>query len=84
MSSHRDLQIYGQWLQKFEDYRHESAFTPFLTGEDLIELGYKPGPIFREILQVVEDLQLDGELRTRDEALRHIKINFPLAGKSQP
>ena len=42
---------------------------PLLTGDDLIELGLKPGPRFREILEQVRDAQLDGRISTRDEAL---------------
>ena len=40
-----------------------------VTGNDLIGLGFTPGPRFKQILQEVEDLQLDGALATRDDAL---------------
>jgi poly(A) polymerase len=53
-----------------------------IKGEDLIEMGYAPGPIFKEILRTVEDLQLEGALRTREDALQHIKTSFPI-DKSQ-
>jgi poly(A) polymerase len=84
LSSRRDLKLYKLWLQKVEQYRHEPPATPFLTGDDLIELGYQPGPMFKEVLQAVEDLQLDGALRTREEALEHVKTHFPQAGKARP
>jgi len=42
---------------------------PLLTGEDLIRHGVRPGPSFRVLLGRVRDAQLDGEIRTRDDAL---------------
>jgi len=46
---------------------------PFVTGGDLIEMGIRPGPKFKTILQSVRDLQLDGELSTRKQALNWIE-----------
>lgn len=43
---------------------------PLLTGRDLIELGMKPGPAFKEVLKAVEDAQLDGSITTREQALQ--------------
>ena len=43
--------------------------APFVTGHDLIALGLAPGPDFKRILAEAEDLQLEGRLRTREEAL---------------
>ncbi len=84
LSSQKDLGTYQFWLRKLKEYRHEPAAAPLLTGEDLIKLRYQPGPIFKQILQVIEDLQLDGKLRTREEAIEHIKTHFPLTDKVQP
>lgn len=39
-----------------------------IRGEDLIRLGFKPGPQFKSILQEVRDKQLEGELRTVEQA----------------
>jgi poly(A) polymerase len=52
--------------------------APLVRGQDLIALGYTPGPIFKEILQAVEDAQLEGRLRTREDALRLVIEQFPL------
>jgi len=41
-----------------------------ISGHDLIELGYEPGPAFGTILRRVREMQLDGRLSTREEALR--------------
>lgn len=44
---------------------------PLLDGRDLINAGYRPGPAFKETLETIRDLQLDGQLQTRAEALAH-------------
>ena len=82
LSRKRSLETYEFCLQKLQEYNREAAVTPLLSGEDLIAIGYSPGPIFKEILQSVEDLQLEGALRTREEAIAHIKSAFPPAGKT--
>jgi len=48
-----------------------------ITGDDLIARGYRPGPRFREILDAVLDAQLEGRVRTRDEALALVAREFP-------
>ncbi len=40
-----------------------------ITGHDLIKLGFKPGPIFKKILEDVEVEALAGRIRTREEAI---------------
>jgi poly(A) polymerase len=52
---------------------------PLVTGHDLIAEGYQPGPPFGHILRAVEDAQLEGEVRTREEALAFVRANFPQA-----
>ena len=42
--------------------------TPLITGRDLIDAGYEPGPRFKEILATLEDAQLEGRLHTPEEA----------------
>jgi poly(A) polymerase len=43
---------------------------PLITGRDLIRAGYEPGQAFGEALSAVETAQLDGEIRTPEEALK--------------
>lgn len=43
--------------------------APLLDGRDLTAAGYTPGPAFKRVLDAVEDAQLEGRARTRDEAL---------------
>ena len=43
---------------------------PLLTGIDLITtFGLRPGPLFKRLLDAVREAQLDGTIRTREEAL---------------
>ena len=42
---------------------------PVLTGDDLIALGLKPGPEFKRLLDAVREAQLEGRVRTKEEAL---------------
>jgi poly(A) polymerase len=46
-------------------------------GNDLIAMGFRPGPDFKRILAEVEDLHLDGALASRDDALRYIADHYP-------
>lgn len=42
---------------------------PLATGEDLIQLGLKPGPGFKRILDALRDAQLDKLVATQEQAL---------------
>jgi len=53
----------------------------FVSGRDLIDMGFTPGPAFKNILQEVEDLQLDGEIADRDAALAYVREHYPAAGQ---
>jgi len=52
--------------------------APLVTGEDLIAAGRHPGPRFKEILSAVEDGQLEGRLRDREQALQFVAREFPI------
>jgi poly(A) polymerase len=68
-------------LEAYEFVRRFLAETPpeevrperLVTGDDLIALGFTPGPRFKEILQMVEDAQLEGRLKRREEALAFLQ-----------
>jgi poly(A) polymerase len=47
-----------------------------IDGTDLIQLGIKPGPGFSEILRAVEDLALEHQLNTKEEALEYVLRHF--------
>jgi poly(A) polymerase len=81
-SSHRMLDNYEFLLRKREEFANEPIIPPPLVrGDDLIALGLKPGPKFGEILEAVETRQLEGTLRTREEALDWIKREYSLGVK---
>jgi poly(A) polymerase len=52
--------------------------VPLVTGDDLIAMGHMPGPRFKAILSAVEDGQLEGRLRDREEALQFVAREFPV------
>jgi poly(A) polymerase len=77
LSSHADLSLYDFVRQKqAETPPEEIRPEPLINGNDLIALGYQPGPLFREILSAVEDQQLEGKLASREAALEFVKSNF--------
>src|SRR6266853_1289545 len=80
-SSHRILDNYEFLLRKRDEFANEPIIPPPLVrGDDLIAFGLKPGPKFGEILEAVETRQLEGKLRTREEALEWVKREY-LSGK---
>ena len=77
LSSHGDLTLYNFVRERFRQTPAEEIRPqPLLTGDDLIALGYQPGPQFREILSAIEDAQLEGKLKNREEALEFVRRNF--------
>ncbi len=83
LSSHRNLENY-EFVQRFLAETPPAEVRParLISGDDLIGLGLKPGPDFKEILRNVEDAQLEGRIRSRDEALALARQ--ALADKSRP
>ncbi|HVH86726.1 MAG TPA: CCA tRNA nucleotidyltransferase [Terriglobales bacterium] len=78
LASHRDLSVFSFMREKLASTPEEEIRpAPLLTGRDLIENGWKPGPRFRTVLQAVEDAQLDGILHTPEEAMSFVETNFP-------
>src|SRR5262249_25236769 len=47
--------------------------TTLITGEDLIQMGLERGPLFKEMLDRVREAQLDGQISTRDEAMKLVE-----------
>ena len=73
-SSHRDLSLYDFAREKFHALPAEQIRpTPLITGEDLIQAGYQPGPAFKELLTAAEDAQLDGSISTKEEAMELVR-----------
>jgi poly(A) polymerase len=47
--------------------------SPLATGDDLIEMGIPKGPLFKQILDLVREAQLDGTIQTKEEAIEMIR-----------
>src|SRR5712692_4969595 len=77
-SSHGDLTSYNYAREKLASIRPETMRPkPLINGDDLIALGYAPGPRFKEILSAVEDAQLEGSVHSKEEALDFVCRLFP-------
>ncbi len=76
-SSHGNLDNYAFAKTKYEQSPVE-VLRPerLLTGRDLIELGYHPGPDFARMLEAVEDAQLESRIRSKEEAVELVQSAF--------
>jgi poly(A) polymerase len=78
LASHGDLTLHNLATEKLKNLPEEQIRPkPLITGHDLIKLGYRPGPEFREILTRVEDLQLEGQLVDSRQALDWVRATYP-------
>lgn len=72
--SHGLLDNYDFLLRKREEFSNEPLIPPpLITGRDLIAAGLQPGPPFKKLLDSAQALQLEGGLKTRDDALAWLK-----------
>jgi poly(A) polymerase len=55
---------------------HRSRPRPLIGGDDLIAMGFTPGPEFKTILRDVEDQQLDGTLDTHEAAIEYVRDRY--------
>lgn len=56
-----------------ENAPHELNPAPLITGDDLVEMGLTPGPIFKDILESVRVVQLENQIHTKADALVLVK-----------
>jgi len=65
----------GEWLlEKAKDLKVQNKpLDNFLQGRDLITLGLEPSPEFTKILNAVYELQLEGDVSSKEEALAYVK-----------
>jgi poly(A) polymerase len=74
LASHGNLGIYDYLRRRLAETPPEQIRPlPLLTGDDLIALGLKPGPLFRDLLAAVEDAQLEGQIASKPEALEFVR-----------
>jgi putative nucleotidyltransferase with HDIG domain len=74
LSSNRRLESYSFIRKVLAETPPKEIRPPrLITGDDLKEMGYSPGPSFSKALQAVEDAQLEGLLRSGEEAREYVK-----------
>ncbi|WP_231363793.1 CCA tRNA nucleotidyltransferase [Verrucomicrobium sp. 3C] len=70
LACHGDLSIYEFLHSKLEELPPSDISPPrLLTGHDLIALGLGPGPRLGSLLEAIRESQLNGQIRTREQAL---------------
>ena len=69
------LRILFSEIKRFsQEVMEKVRVKRLLTGHDLIQvLGLKPGPLFRELLTAVEEAQVEGRIKDREEALALVR-----------
>ena len=77
LSSNRNLAAY-EFVKEFVSKTPPEVVHPpkLLTGTDLLEAGFKPGPLLGRILATVEEAQLNGELESPAEAKSFVESHF--------
>jgi len=78
LASNRDLRYVGFCERRRAELARDEMRPPrLLAGDDLIALGYPPGPLFGEILTALEEAQLENQVHTRQDAERFVAERFP-------
>jgi poly(A) polymerase len=82
LSSHRRLESYGLVQRFLADTPLDQVHPPrLLTGDDLRQMGYVPGPLFSEIMRSLEDAQLEGRVQNKEGAAEYVVKQFGSPGK---
>ena len=69
------LDTYNFVREKLHELGEQELRPPrLISGHDLIQAGYKPGPVFADALTAVENAQLEGEIHSREEALALARV----------
>ena len=78
MASHGKLDAYQAVQQFLADTPPEQVRPPrLISGDDLQDMGYCPGPSFQAMLRAVEDAQLEGSIGSKEAAIDFIKKHYP-------
>ena len=82
LSSHRNMEnlIFLEEKMKvydtLEDTPKRELPVRLFTGGDLLAMGFKQGPIFKTILVEVEDLQLEGVITSKEQAIEYVEKKY--------
>ncbi len=83
-SSHRHLKAYNFIQKMLAETPHDEIHpAKLLTGDDLLAMGYRQGPVFGQILATVEDAQLEGKVETKEEAAQFVRSKFKPKGSAR-
>lgn len=76
-SSNGILKNYQFVIEKREEFASQPLIPePLIKGKDLMELGFQPGPKFKEILTAVQNEQLEGEITDSEAAIAWVKEEY--------
>ena len=77
-ASHGNLTAYDT-VQQFLAATPPEAIRPprLLTGNDLLKMGYTPGPEFQKILTALEDAQMEGVIASKEQAQALVERAYP-------
>ncbi len=80
VSLQSDDVVEAHCLHLLELFRQEEIVHPpaLISGNDVMALGYQAGPGVGKILNIIRRKQVDGEIKTREEALRILRDKFSL------
>jgi poly(A) polymerase len=66
----------SRMIELKRQYDAKRRIARLITGHDLIALGLKPGPIFKTILTEMEELQIEGKIKTKEEGIEYLKVSL--------
>lgn len=79
LASHGMLDNYNFCRSQLQRLALDELHPPrLLTGHDLINMGYAPGKIIGDILSAVEEEQLEGRIKSPEEAVNYIHANWKI------
>jgi poly(A) polymerase len=78
LSCQDDDVVEGHCLHLLELSKEEGIVhpPPLIRGDDVMALGYQPGPTVGRILNLIRQRQVEGQIKTREEALRVLRERF--------
>ena len=73
-ASKKDFRAVKFLKQKRSEFASEIKLPdPLVKGADLISLGLKPGPQFKELLETIMNAQLEGTVSTKEDGLKLVR-----------
>jgi poly(A) polymerase len=71
-----NLAYYEFCLSRLNELQLRGDPPKLISGDDLIHLGFGPGPLFSKILTTIEDLTLEGRFNSKEQALEYVVKYF--------